>query len=49
MAKHKAAPAKAKANTQPKKKKMNMQKVVVYLIIGVFLLSTVLMGIGTLL
>jgi len=49
MAKHKTAPSKAKANTQPKKQKMNMQKVVVYLIIGVFLLSTVLMGIGTLL
>ena len=49
MAKQKAAPSKAKASTQPKKKKMNTQKVVLYLIIGVFLLSTVLMGIGTLL
>ena len=47
MAKTKAAPSKARVNSQPKKHKINGQKVVLYLIIGVFLLSTVLMGIGS--
>lgn len=49
MAKQKNVSTKKQVEQKPKRKKMNGQKVVVYLIIGVFVLSTLLMGIGTLL
>lgn len=49
MAKQKNVATKNKIENKPKRKKINGQKIVVYLIIGVFVLSTLLMGIGTLL
>lgn len=49
MAKQKSVSKNVRPEMKPKRKKVNGQKIVVYLIIGVFVLSTLLMGIGTLL